>query len=119
MSPYQEFTDEDAATMMQYLTSPPDKQPHTCGWVDSGVVCYQPLLPDEFSNHLRRHGVTGDDKAKMYCRWVHCNTLMNKESVARHVLEVHLGIKFECPVCGYEFSRRDSMMSHRNKFHRT
>lgn len=105
--------------MVHYFTSPPEGRPHLCGWVDNGAVCNQPLLPDDFSNHLRIHGVTGDDKAKMPCRWVGCNAVMKKESVGRHVLGIHLELKSRCPVCEYEFSRRDSMMSHYKRAHST
>lgn len=115
----QDFNDEDQATLLQYLASPPDRRPHLCGWFDGQVVCNQPLLPDEFASHLRRHGVTGDDKTKIRCCWVRCGTVMNKESVNRHVLETHLELKYMCPVCGYQFSRKDTMVNHQRNAHPT
>lgn len=105
--------------MLHYLNSPPDRQPHLCGWIDGQVVCNQPFLPDEVSSHLRRHGVTGNDKTKIRCCWLQCGTVMNKESMSRHVLEIHLELKYKCPVCEVQFSRNESMMKHRRNAHPT
>lgn len=118
MALYQEFSDADAAMMLELLALPYEKQPRQCGWVDGGVACSYPLLPNEFSAHLRAlHGVTGDEKTLMTCRWVGCNTPMTRGSVLRHVFETHLGIKSQCPECGLEFSRKDSMKKHYRSKH--
>ncbi|KAI6146106.1 hypothetical protein BKA82DRAFT_2958311 [Pisolithus tinctorius] len=119
MALYQEFSDADAAMMLELLALPYEKQPRQCGWVDGGVACSYPLLPNEFSAHLRAlHGVTGDEKTPMTCRWVGCNTPMTRGSVLRHVFETHLGInKCQCPECGLEFSRKDSMKKHYRSKH--
>lgn len=113
-----DWSSEAQQMMLNYLTAPRDQQPHTCGWVVGVEPCNEVLFPKQFSAHLKAHGVRGDDNAKMSCRWVGCDAgQMNKESVLRHVFEVHLELRIECPDCGQTFTRKTSLNNHRRREH--
>ncbi|KAF9243547.1 hypothetical protein BU15DRAFT_59914 [Melanogaster broomeanus] len=72
--------------------------------------CNASIQGPDFSEHLRIvHGVTGHEKMQLRCWWMGCGSLMKKESVVRHVQEMHLGWRYSCSVCGEEFSRNHSM----------
>lgn len=113
-----DWSPEAEQMMLNLLNAPRDQQPHTCGWVVGGEACSDVLFPREFSGHLREHGVTGDDNAKMSCCWVGCDAdPMNRESMLRHVVEVHLELRIECPDCGQTFTRRTTLNNHRRREH--
>lgn len=112
-----DWSSEDEQALLNYAAVPRDQQPHTCGWVVCGEPCNSVLFPNEFSAHLRAHGVRGGGNAKMSCCWVGCTEQMNTECVVRHVLEVHLELRYECPDCGRTFSRKTSLNNHRKQEH--
>ncbi|KAI6154605.1 hypothetical protein BKA82DRAFT_158464 [Pisolithus tinctorius] len=104
--------------MLRYLSLPRTQQPHTCGWVVGGEPCNDVLFPEQFSGHLTTHGIRGNGTTNMLCCWVGCNApKMKKESVLRHVFEVHLELRFECPDCGLSFTRKTSLNHHRKSKH--
>ncbi|KAG1824371.1 uncharacterized protein BJ212DRAFT_1522883 [Suillus subaureus] len=65
---------------------------HTiCLW-DSGlgIPCGAFISVSDLSKHLWMHGVNGPAKSDMSCAWGDCGRAMKRESVVRHVEEVHL-----------------------------
>lgn len=68
-----------------------------CKWKDeSGPVCEEVLTYGSLPEHLSMHGIknmTRDSSTK--CNWVGCKRKrpMNRESIVRHIREVHLGLK--------------------------
>lgn len=114
--PFRLIFRQDQETLIRYGTLPADQRPYICGWVVEDRPCGIPVLGDQFSMHLRDyHGVTGADKIRMRCCWVRCGTSMNKESMVRHVEEMHLQLRYTCTLCGEGFSRRSTMTSHFKK----
>lgn len=111
-----DWSSEDEQVLLNYVDGPPEQHPYTCGWAAGGVLCNEVLFPKQFSAHLKEHGVRGNDK--MLCCWVGCHAdKMNKESVLRHVFEVHLELRSECPDCGMTFTRKTSLNNHRKREH--
>ncbi|KAF8552976.1 hypothetical protein OG21DRAFT_1314454 [Imleria badia] len=93
----------------------PDELPHTtCQWVSQHGpthICGAALPPDSkgVCAHFRHtHDVRGNDKVTADCHWYGCRAApMQRGSVIRHVLAVHLGLlRWQCEVCGRVFSRR-------------
>lgn len=105
--------------MLSYFTLPPEQRPYRCGWLDAeNVPCGLPVYGEQFSVHLREcHQVSGHDKSRLRCDWVGCGLVMNKESVVRHVTEMHLEFKHTCPICREVFSRKSTLHSHVAKKH--
>ncbi|KAG6329753.1 hypothetical protein ID866_9336 [Astraeus odoratus] len=103
--------------LLNIANLPPEQRPYLCGWVcGDGVVCNQPVPGEQFPAHLReQHEVVGGDKTKMTCNWYGCESKMNKESVARHVSETHLGFRFNCHICGGVFTRKNTLNGHLKK----
>ncbi|KAG2075414.1 hypothetical protein BDR04DRAFT_1150225 [Suillus decipiens] len=90
-----------------------------CLWdVAQGLHCDALIHGNELSTHLREaHGIHGPDNRRVFCLWESCNREFNKESLARHVEEIHLRIAYKCD-CGRIFSRRDTLNRHkRNEQH--
>ncbi|KAG2117418.1 hypothetical protein BD769DRAFT_1485039 [Suillus cothurnatus] len=85
-----------------------------CLWdVRDGLRCNELIRGQYIPTHFREaHGIHGPDKKRVICLWESCNREFNKESLARHVGEVHLGIVFPCD-CGAVFSRKDTLNKHR------
>ncbi|KAF8840209.1 hypothetical protein BDN67DRAFT_682140 [Paxillus ammoniavirescens] len=89
---------------------------YQCLWSSNGVSCLTLVSRDRRSviDHLHDvHGVKpGDDKAPQKCLWELCTKTMNKESIPRHILTVHLKEKAHCTKCGLSFAREDSLKRH-------
>ena len=98
------------ATSPYYTTSPP----LTCQWVSSHdlpIVCGEPLSsdPKHACTHFRHvHHIHGNEKVMVQCHWRDCHAPpMQRGSLIRHVLTVHLGLlRWQCEVCGRTFSRK-------------
>jgi len=95
----------------------PDGQTRTfgCQWVTNGACCGVLVVADRRSviKHLRAHDIRpGEDKARQTCLWESCTTTLNKESLARHILTVHLKEGVNCAECGLSFAREDSLKRH-------
>lgn len=100
-----------------------DRPTHTqtrsfeCRWlVQNGAPCGLFVTADRRSvhEHLQHvHGIKpGEEKARETCFWEHCRTVLKKESLARHILTVHVKDKVCCDDCGLLFAREDSLKRH-------
>ncbi|KAI9570704.1 hypothetical protein HD554DRAFT_307772 [Boletus coccyginus] len=86
----------------------------TCHWVsrdDPPRICGVPLSsnPKRVCAHLRlTHGIRGNDRVTIRCLWYGCHAApMQRGSVIRHVLTVHLGLlRWRCEICDKVFSRK-------------
>ncbi|KAG2101122.1 hypothetical protein BD769DRAFT_1508391 [Suillus cothurnatus] len=85
-----------------------------CMWnCPGGVHCNDLIRGFELSAHLREtHGIHGSDKSRLWCLWNSCHKEVNKESLVRHVEEIHMRIEHMCG-CGASFSRKDTLNRHR------
>jgi len=85
-----------------------------CMWsIANGLHCNGLIRGHNISSHLREaHGIHGSNKSRVRCTWNDCNREFNKESLSRHVEQVHLGIVYSCD-CGATFSRRVTLNNHR------
>ncbi|KAI9568236.1 hypothetical protein HD554DRAFT_2101052 [Boletus coccyginus] len=91
---------------------------HTCNWVTPHGVCGSLVQGLKFSEHLRScHGIRGPDKEILTCRWYGCFVVMNKESLERHVNEIHIGMKYLCPHCSELFTRSYTLQTHMARKH--
>lgn len=87
-----------------------------CRWLTDGAPCEISVMADRRSviEHLQHnHGIKpGAEKARETCLWEQCRTILNKESLGRHILTVHLKEKVHCDDCGLWFARKDSLKRH-------
>lgn len=85
-----------------------------CMWnCPNGLHCNDLIRGRDISSHLRVvHGIRGHGKSHVNCLWHGCNMTLNKESLLRHVEEVHLRIVYSCD-CGKTFSRKDILSTHK------
>ncbi|KAG2153247.1 hypothetical protein DEU56DRAFT_751847 [Suillus clintonianus] len=85
-----------------------------CLWDDgSGNHCGANINLSDLRIHLRTHGVKGPAKSVVSCAWDDCGRdPMKKESIIRHVKEVHLRVKHRCGQCGASFSRQSTRNTH-------
>jgi hypothetical protein len=87
-----------------------------CQWLTNGALCEMSVKADRRSiiEHLQHnHGIkTGEEKARKTCLWEGCRTSLNKESLPRHILAVHLKEGVHCAECGLLFAREDSLKRH-------
>ncbi|KAI5984438.1 hypothetical protein EDD15DRAFT_2308653 [Pisolithus albus] len=113
-----DFNDEDEQILLDFASLPPHQKHYQCGWVESDDVCGVLVPGESFSVHLREaHGVFGNDKTQFKCQWIECGLLMNKESIGRHVAEMHLSYTYPCTHCGEVFSRKNTLNRHVRKKH--
>lgn len=108
---------EERERNCERLVDNTDSTSSLCRWDDGGgVSCSSRLTFDksEVGKHLQlKHGVkSGGDKEKTTCNWVGCGKEMNKESISRHIVAVHLSNKPEYCNCGKQFARLDSKLRH-------
>ncbi|KAG0695908.1 hypothetical protein DFH29DRAFT_953521 [Suillus ampliporus] len=81
-------------------------------------MCGTYINVSDLSKHLRTHGVQGSGDLVMPCAWDGCaRTPMKRQSVVRHVEEVHLQVKYPCSQCGTSFSRKNTLKSHLSRLH--
>lgn len=93
---------------------------YRCKWLrGGGVTCEEHVAADRRGvvEHLQQaHGMRpGEEKIRQKCSWEDCQTTLNKESLARHILTVHLKEgkeRIHCPECGQSFAREDSLKRH-------
>ncbi|KAG2145309.1 uncharacterized protein EDB93DRAFT_513224 [Suillus bovinus] len=87
-----------------------------CLWdCSQGLHCNDLIRSYDVSAHLREvHGIHGPDKSPVTCRWQSCNRGLEKETLARHIEEIHVGIVYRCQ-CGDTFSRKDTLNKHKTK----
>ncbi|KAG8212954.1 hypothetical protein J3R82DRAFT_11320 [Butyriboletus roseoflavus] len=107
----------------EFPTCEPPRQDRfiPCQWLTNGVLCGESVMPNRCSvvEHLQLfHRIKpGEEKARERCFWAHCGTELNKESLARHILTVHLKEKVYCAECRMLFAREDSLKRHRKGGH--
>ncbi|KAG9315155.1 hypothetical protein JVU11DRAFT_4278 [Chiua virens] len=114
------FTDADVPILLHYasVASHPQNCYHTCYWMTPYGVCNTQILGHDLSEHLRTcHGVSGPEKALLRCHWHNCLGEMRKESLARHIQEIHLEWKYVCPNCSERFTRNYTMQGHISRKH--
>ncbi|KAG1781232.1 kinase-like domain-containing protein [Suillus placidus] len=90
------------------------KEIFLCKWDGpDGLPCRDLIFGHQISYHLREvHGIRGSDKSPVWCMWAGCNKQLNRESLSKHVEEIHLGIVYSCD-CGNAYSRTDILERHR------
>jgi hypothetical protein len=89
---------------------------HECRWEEKGSPCHLWIKGDKscINTHIQKWhgGKPGGEKLRADCRWSTCRKKMLKESVCRHVVNVHLEEKWECQGCGGEIARKDAYGRH-------
>ena len=92
-----------------------------CQWIRNGSPCNANVMADRRSvvEHLQHiHDMKpGEEKFRQACFWEGCTRVLNKESLARHILTVHLKEKVQCAECRLSFAREDSLKRHLNGGH--
>lgn len=102
----------------EFPTCEPPRQDRyfECHWLTNGGLCGKHVMPNRCSviAHVQDfHGIKpGEEKAREMCFWEHCGTVLRKESLARHILTVHLKEKVHCAECRLGFAREDSLKRH-------
>ncbi|KAF8420567.1 hypothetical protein L210DRAFT_804090, partial [Boletus edulis BED1] len=90
-----------------------------CCWEEDRSPCLLWITGDKsrINAHIQRwHGWNpGGDKLQVDCRWSACGKMMLKESIARHIVNIHLGAMWECQGCGKDFVRNDVYGQHAAK----
>ena len=67
-----------------------------CEWQDeNGVICGGIVTHANLPGHLSAHGIKNMRRDRLTkCKWAGCTKKpMNRESIARHVREVHMHLK--------------------------
>lgn len=92
---------------------------HKCRWEEDHSSCDLWIKCDKSSikAHIQKwHGGTpGGDKSRVDCHWSACSKTMLKESISRHIVNVHLGETWECQGCGKGTTRSDAFGRHAEK----
>ena len=107
----------DEAELLQGLAAPDGNiNVHPCRWDEDRSPCHLRVKGDKscINVHIQKWhgGKPGGDKLKADCRWSGCGTTMLKESIARHVVSIHLGEMWGCKGCGKEIARNDAYGRH-------
>ena len=94
----------------------PQTQIYGCQWLANSAPCEMRVMADRRSitEHLQQvHGMKmGEEKARKTCLWDGCRSTLNKESLVRHIIGVHLKKGAHCAECGLLFAREDSLKRH-------
>ncbi|KAF9232217.1 hypothetical protein BU15DRAFT_16899, partial [Melanogaster broomeanus] len=79
---------------------------HECRWEEHLSPCHLWIKGDKscIRSHIQKWhgGKPGGDKLEATCLWSACQEMMLKESIARHVVNIHLEEKWRCQGCGQE-----------------
>ena len=107
----------DEEELLKGLTEPDGKLTvHQCRMEEDHSPCHLWIRGDKSSInvHIQRWygGKPGGDRFRVGCRWSACGESMLKESIARHIVTVHLGEVWECQGCGKEIVRSDAYGRH-------
>jgi hypothetical protein len=107
----------DEEELLKGLTEPDGKLiVHQCRWEEDHSPCPLWIRCDKSSinAHIQKWhgGKPGGDKFQVDCRWSTCDKTMLKESIARHIVTIHLGEVWECQGCGKEIVRNDAYGRH-------
>ena len=109
------WIDEDE--LLESLMEPNGKlYVHQCFWEEDRSPCHLWIKSDKscINAHIQKwhRGRPGGEKLEVDCHWSPCGKRMLKESIARHVLSVHLGEMWECQGCGKGIARKDACGRH-------
>ena len=92
---------------------------YICEWHDNGPPCNVMLyssgdLKHSVSQHLHRfhNFLPSSGKSTQKCLWRGCLKELKQESIARHIVSVHLRAAVTCHACGTSFARQDSLRRH-------
>ncbi|KAG8220771.1 hypothetical protein J3R82DRAFT_2202 [Butyriboletus roseoflavus] len=89
---------------------------YPCQWFDGAIPCNEVVSSTKsaIGQHLLdAHAIRlKGDKTTQVCLWEACQKTMRRESIARHILTVHMQDKVLCPSCRLRFARADSMQRH-------
>ncbi|KIJ05301.1 hypothetical protein PAXINDRAFT_103830 [Paxillus involutus ATCC 200175] len=112
------WMDEDE--LLEGLMAPDGKiTVHECRWEENSSPCHLWIKGDKsyINTHIQKWhgGKPGGDKLEADCRWSTCQKKMLKESVCRHMVNIHLEEKWECQGCGGEIARKDAYGRHAEK----
>ncbi|KAF8420750.1 hypothetical protein L210DRAFT_3766295 [Boletus edulis BED1] len=107
----------DEEELFQGLTEPSGKlNLHQCLWEADRSPCHLWVKSDKscINTHIQKwHKVrAGGDKLEVECHWSACGRTMLKESIARHILSIHLGEMWMCQACGKKIARKDVYRRH-------
>ncbi|KAF8557868.1 hypothetical protein OG21DRAFT_135466 [Imleria badia] len=89
---------------------------HQCRWEEHHLPCHLWIRGDK--SHINAHiqkwhrGKPGGDKIRVDCRWSACGKNTMKESIARQIINIHLGETWECQGCGTGIVRSDAYGRH-------
>ena len=98
----------------QDLLPPPPSLPGTNYTCQLAPGCTSPLEATSTSirRHLRTHGHTYKDRQNARCPWAGCSQAMRWTNVARHIKEIHLGVKVCCKKCRKAYKREETLAAH-------
>lgn len=89
---------------------------HQCHWEEDHSPCHLWIRSDKSSinAHIQKWhgGKPGGEKLPTDCCWSACGKTMLKESIARHIVNIHLGEMWECQGCGKGIVRSDAYGRH-------
>lgn len=92
---------------------------HQCRWEADQSPCHLWVKGDKSSinMHIQKWhgGKAGGDGPKIACSWSGCGMTMWRESIARHIVNIHLGETWECQGCGKGIARGDAYGRHAAK----
>ena len=93
---------------------------HQCRWEEDQSPCHLWVKGDKscINVHIQKWhgGKAGGDEHKIACRWSGCGMTMWKESIARHIVNIHLGEIWKCQGCGKGIARGDAYRRHAAKY---
>ena len=114
------WVDEDE--LLKALSEPNGKFiVHQCRWDEGHSPCGLWITGDKSSInvHIQQWhaggGSLGGGKSQADCRWSGCGKAMQKESIPRHIVAIHLNEVWECQGCGKELVRNDAYGRHATK----
>ncbi|KAH0828983.1 hypothetical protein J3R83DRAFT_2417 [Lanmaoa asiatica] len=107
----------DEEELLKGLMAPDGKvNVHQCRWEEDRSPCHLWIRGDKscINTHIQKWhgGKPGGDKSQFGCRWSTCGKTMLKESIARHIVSIHLGEMWECQGCGKDIARNDAYGRH-------
>ncbi|KAG6382127.1 hypothetical protein JVT61DRAFT_770 [Boletus reticuloceps] len=107
----------DEEELLRGLTEPDGKLTvHQCHLEEDHSPCHLWITggKSNINAHIQKWhgGEPGGDKLQADCRWSACGKTMLKESIARHIVTVHLEEMRECQGCGKEIVRNDVYKRH-------
>ena len=99
------------------IASSPELSLHTCRWVEGGVRCSTVAQGLYFPAHLREHhGIHGIGYHPLgfSCQWEGCSetSTFNREGLMKHIQEIHLLWRWNCPSCGAVFMHQIARNAH-------